>query len=235
MEPDGWLSRFGAYLNDWRDPNEIKPLLNGDYDEFSRRWDAIPKKNLFAISTKPFTKLGNNPLHILARLGNALAFKKAVVSLLDKEECLEALTKWNSKGFSPLHIAAERGDVYILNAVIDGVSDSWMVFELLKQKTKHEGFTALHLASAAINGDHAASKSDHLDFINCILTSKYLTFQQLDELVHTCDHRQRHPKSLAANQNIKMMFKNWTQTYKGICHNIFTNVKINCHIITNFK
>jgi len=218
MEPEGFFGWIGSWLNNLKYPDTIRPLNSGEHSKFIEKLDAIPIDRLFAELTKCYQQ-GNTVLHIVAKAGQSQALNDLVKRLPVKEECLEALKKRNFKGLSPLHIAVEKGDMYTVQALVDGVPKrSNVAFELLKQKTVSEGYTALHLASA--NGN--------FKFIEYILTSKYLTFQQLNELVHTCDDRQQHPRHLATTIEIRDIFENWTQTLKGIYFNILANAKLNC-------
>jgi len=118
------------------------------------------------------------------------------------------LKKCNFEGLSPLHIAAERGDVYTVQALIKSVPDREMVFKLLKQKTANPSeSTALHLASA--NGHHA--------LIEYILTSQDLTFQQLDDLLHLPDNGTKTPKCLTTNDEVKKLFKECNIIIRSNC------------------
>lgn len=203
MEPITPGERFVSHLNDKRYPKLFRPLLRGDFEQFTERIDLIDSNDVFKILTNEW-KNGNTLLHITAQLGNAHAVKK-MIACIPSGNHLEALIIRNSKGLSLFHIVAEKGDVHTARALIDGVSDRCVVFELLKQKTVSEGYTALHLASA--NG--------HFDFIKYILASQCLAIKQVNELLPIPDKNERHPVNLAANSRVTETFEAWKNAFAG--------------------
>jgi len=205
MEPDNHLERFASFLNGKRYAEIIRPLLEGNFKRYEEALSRIPQRDIFEVLTKPTHAQGNKPLHILARLGNSLAFAMTVARLTDRENCHKALKKRNSEGLSPLHIAAEKGDVHTVKALIDGVPDRDLMFELLKQTTRKEGLTALQLAS----------KNGHLKLIEYILTSPYFTSQQSNELLHPLNNKNKKPEDLTTNNEVKRIFEDCERIIRG--------------------
>ena len=114
-----------------------------------------PYFNLQLYTHSNYPPIGDKLLHAEVREGDTEAVKTLMELGLDPNQ-------WNSRGYTPLHLAADFGHLDIVHHLLDGGADPSIAMNLPEKRKKFDcQYTPLH--TAAIAG--------HLEIVTALLGS----------------------------------------------------------------
>lgn len=207
-----------------------KKVINDNYKGKHKKQVIAWVKNLInaaVIDELPgciISKTGDGILHLICQYGNAILAKEVSDLLKEKSLYIRELTKPNSAGNTPLHMAARKGDLALLQA-LEPTDDMCLI-------QNEEGNNVLHMAIKSGNLEAAtfilgllgkrsveglmqrnkpeetslflAIKTDNVSLVNLILRELGDSAQK--EVKRKCNYHYQTPLQVAiTTENINMV------------------------------